>query len=177
MTNSFDYRAAGLDEKVIDEILSKKLCDVVVARIPAAKLILTPGERKEFLKRYPPKIKTRKSGPFDYIIRNLTILIKNKNLTEDDRRLLTKRRDYYKSLQIKATEEQCPKGLKLFLEEVKRDQLYDLVMYITTARKRSNRHNTDYNLKQSFTLAAQIWNVKHNGCITEKQVRNFYYGA
>jgi len=172
----FDYEAATLDERAIDEILSRRRCDFLVARVPTASLKLTPKERKKLLERYPPKKKTRRVDPYSYIVRHLTALIGNKNLLEKDRRKYTEDKERYKKLQSDYRDQHTPpRGRKMFLEYVKRDELHGLVMYIRGARKSMNKCNRDYTLQESFALAAQIYNEKRNGNITIKQVRDCYY--
>jgi hypothetical protein len=178
MSKSFDYLAAGLDEKVIDEILTRRRCDKLIVNIPVASLNLTPKEYKQFLKLYPPKKKTRPAGPYDQIIRNLTATINNKNLSDDHRLELTAIREHYRSKQEEANMvEQGPsKGRNIFPNYIRNNQIYDLVHYIYTVRKRGGS-----TLIMCCDLAAQIWNVKHNARMTPLKVKekywNFYNSA
>lgn len=172
---TFDFKAEGLDEKEIDKILSKRRCDVMVIRAKPFYIKLTPKEMKEFRERYQPKKKTRKApGPYDYIIRDLSTLIKNKNLSDDHRLELTGLRDQYKALQNKDREERNPPGRKMFSEYIKRDQVFDLVEYIQKTRKGSNSNTT---LAECFDLTAQVFNVKLNGSITAPVVKRLYWNA
>lgn len=176
--NRFDYKAAELDERVIDEIFSRRRCNALFVRVPTATLKLTPKERKKLLELYPPKKKPRLVDPFKYILTHLTALIGNKNLLEKDRRKYMEDKERYKKMQSEYREQHAPpRGRKMYPQYITRDQLYDLVFYIATARKRANVNNRDYTLKEAFALAAKIYNKKKNGIITAKQARDSYYRA
>ena len=166
----FNYKSENLDEKEIDKILSKRRCDVIVARIPAAHFEFTPEEKKEFLKRYPSEKKIKPAGPFDMIIRHLTALINNKNIQENHQRKYTIDRDFYRAMQEGARPPTG--GEKMFYEYIVRDQVYDLVKYIFDIRGGCLDNIT---LVKCFDLTAQVWNEKRNGSMTVDRVKDLYW--
>lgn len=167
-----DYQSEGLDEKVIDEILSSfRLAQGHVLAIGNIRLNeyfeydpMTRAEIEEFKKLTPPPKKGRAIGPYDSIIRHLTALINNENLCFKHRHKYALDRDYYKARQ---EEVRSPDKKRMFLKRIQRDQIHDLVHYI----------NNNHNLKESFDLAAQIWNVKRNGSLTAAGAKYRYWNG
>jgi len=172
---AFDFKAENLDEKVIDEIILR--WPLSHHQDPVSLIIgpfnvddffeydpMTPEEIEEFEKRPLPKKEKRAIGPYDSIIRHLTALIGNKNLSDDHRLKYAEDRDYYKARQKEA---RSPATKRIFLNRIRRDQIHDLVAYI---------HGT-HTLKESFELAAQIWNVKRNDSLTAAVVKYRYWNA
>jgi hypothetical protein len=168
----FDFGAAGLDEKVIDEILSRLRLDqhhvLTIGPINLDDYFeynpMTREEIEEFEKLPPPPKKVRAIGPYDSIIRHLTALINNTNLSDDHRLKYAGDRNYYKARQKEA---RSPDTKRRYLKHIRRDQIRDIVAYI---------HRT-HTLKVSFDLAARIWNAKRNGSLTAAGAKYRYWNT
>lgn len=172
-----NYQAEGLDEKVIDEILSRFRLDqnhrLIIGPFSLNDYFdydpMTREEIEEFEKLPPPPKKVRAAGPYDDIIRKLSALIGNKNLSDDHRLNYAEDLDYYKARQKEA---RPPAKKKMKLTSIIRDQVRDLVAYIKTT-------STTRTLEESFDLAARIWNVKRN-CFhfqTAATAKNHYWNT
>jgi hypothetical protein len=168
-----DYQSEGLDEKVIDKILSRmgmKEGDIFsIGPIRISDDDFTPEEIEEFKKLSPPTKRVRAAGPYDAIIRHLTALIGNKNLSDNHRLKYTEDRDYYKARQKEVREERNLPRKRRYWKWIIRDQVRDLVIYI----------NKNHTLKESFDLAARIWNTKLKGWHfqTAASTKNHYWNT
>lgn len=156
----FNFKAEGLDENAIDEILQWPWENW------AASFYWECPECEAKSKR--DHVKKRKVGPYDYIIRNLSALIKNTNLPDEYRARYEQDRAHFMKLrELDRERRQKPTRTRFAWEQ---EEIFYLCMYVAKARKGRYWTRSDV-----FQMVSRIWEFKRGKQIPMEKIREFFW--